>query len=159
MAEKTPPPPPEITPELKQAFRKAAMLMHPDRATTDRERLRRHDLMAKVNLAYKAGDQTAIEKLVTEFGLDPEAITGEDVGARMIKAIRRIAQLRRRLAEIQPELEALQQTEVFELMKTVTEAEAMGGDPLGDLARDLMWQLSERKIDFEMGRQAVAAQT
>ena len=159
LAEKMPPPPPEITPELKQIYRKAAMLMHPDRATTDRERLRRHDLMAKVNLAYKAGDQTAIEKLVTEFGLDPEAITGEDVGARMIKAIRRIAQLRRRLAEIQPELEALQQTEVFELMRTVTEAEAMGGDPLGDLARDLMRQISERKIEFEMGRQAVAEQT
>lgn len=159
LAEKTPPPPPEITPELKQAFRKAAMLMHPDRATTDRERLRRNDLMAKVNLAYKAGDQTAIEKLVTEFGQDPEAITNEDVGARMIKAIRRIAQLRRRLAEIQPELEAQQQTEVFELMRTVTEAEAMGGDPLGDLAMDLMRQLSERKIDLEMGRQSLMAQT
>ena len=157
LAEKTPPPPPEITPELKQAFRKAAMLMHPDRATTDRERLRRNDLMTKLNLAYKAGDQTAIERLVTEFGQDPEAITGEDVGARMIKAIRRIAQLRRRLAEIQPELKALQQTEVFELMRTVTEAEAMGGDPLGDLAGELMRQISERKIDLEMSRQSRVA--
>jgi hypothetical protein len=151
LAEKMPPPPPEITPELKQLFRKAAMLMHPDRATTDRERLRRNSMMAEVNLAYKTGDQASIEKLIIEFGQDPEAIMGEDVGARMIKTIRRIAQLRRRLAEIQPELEALQLTEVFELMRTVTEAEAMGGDPLGDLARELMRQISERKIALEMG--------
>lgn len=159
LAEKAPPPPPERTPELKRAFKKASLLMHPDRATTDGERLRRHDLMVKVNLAYNAGDQTAIEKLVTEFGLDPEAITGEDVGARMIKAIRRIAQLRRRLAEIQPELEALEQTEVFDLMRTITESEAMGGDPLGDLARELMRQISERKIEYEMGQQAMMVQT
>ncbi|MDO9227090.1 MAG: molecular chaperone DnaJ [Pseudomonadota bacterium] len=152
LAEKMPPPPPEITPELKLLYRKAAMLMHPDRATTDRERLRRNEMMTRVNIAYQSGDQLAIEKLVIEFGQDPEAITGEDVGARMIKAIRRIAQLRRRLAEIQPELEAQQQTEVFELMRTVNEAEAMGGDPFGDLARELMRQISERKIAFEMGR-------
>jgi len=154
LIDKMPPPPSEITPELKQLFRKAAMLMHPDRATTEPERLRRNELMAKVNLAYKAGDQTAIEKLIVEFGQDPEAITGEDVGARMIKAIRRIAQLRRRLAEIQPDLEALMQTELFDLMRTVTEAEAMGGDPLGDLAMELMRQISEMKIAFEMGRQS-----
>lgn len=158
LAEKMPPPPPEITPELKRAFKKASLLMHPDRATTDQEKLRRHEMMVKVNLAYKSGDQAAIEKLVNEFGQDPEAISGEDVGARMIKAIRRIAQLRRRLAEIQPELEALQQTEIFELMRTVTEAEAMGGDPLGDLARELIRQVSERKIALEMGRQAMMEQ-
>jgi hypothetical protein len=154
LAEKMPPPPPEITPELKRAFKKAAFLMHPDRATTDQEKFRRHEMMVKLNLAYKSGDQSAIEKLVNEFGQDPEAITGDDVGARMIKAIRRIAQLKRRLVEIQAELEALQQTEVFELMRTVTEAEVMGGDPLGDLATVLMRQISEGKITLEMNRLA-----
>lgn len=154
IAEKTPPPPPEITPELKRVFKKASLLMHPDRATTEQEQRRRHELMVKVNLAYKSGDQTAIEKLIVEFGQDPEAITGEDVGARWTKAIRRIAQLRRRLAEIKSELEALERTEVFELMRTVIEAEAMSGDPLGDLSRELMRQISERKIALEMDRLA-----
>ena len=91
MAEKQPPPPPEITPELKQAFRQAAKLMHPDRATTDAERDRRNIIMAKVNVAYAKGDLAAIEKLIIEFGQDPEAITGGDIASRLVKTIRRIA--------------------------------------------------------------------
>ena len=69
-----------------------------------------------------------------------------------MKAIRRIAQLRRRLQEARQELATQEQAEIFELRKTVEETEAMGGDPLGDLARELMQELSERKILLEMER-------
>ncbi|NOU12446.1 MAG: molecular chaperone DnaJ, partial [Methylococcaceae bacterium] len=43
--------------------------------------------------------------------------------------------------------------ELYELMTTVLETEAMGGDPLIDLAQQLMKQISERKIQLEMLRQ------
>ena len=157
VTEKEPRPLPEITPELKQAFRQAAKLMHPDRATTDTERERRTTIMAKVNVAYAKGDQAAIEKLIIEFGQDPEAITGEDIAARLVKMIRRIAQLRRRLTEAQEEIAGLKAQELYELMITITETEAMGGDPLGDLARQIMQQISERKIELEMIQQRRAA--
>ncbi len=147
------PPPPEITPEIKQAFRQAAKLMHPDRATSDAERDRRNVMMAQVNRAYESGDLSAIEKLIVDFGQDPEAIKGDDTGARLIKAFRRIAQLRRRLAEAQQEIAEQQQHELYELMTTVLETEAMGGYPLIDLAQQLMKQISERKIQLEMLRQ------
>ncbi|NOT11053.1 MAG: J domain-containing protein [Methylococcaceae bacterium] len=153
MAEKQPPPPPEITPELKQAFRQAAKLMHPDRASTDAERSRRTAIMAQVNVAYEKGDRTAIEKLIIEFGQDPEAITGEDIAARLVKTIRRIAQLRRRVNEAHQEIATQKAGELYELIITVTETKAMGGDPLGDLARQIMQQISERKIELEMIRQ------
>lgn len=153
LIEAQPAPPLVITPELKLAFRQAAKLMHPDRATTDPERVRRTDLMIKVNRAYEHGDLKAIEKLINEFGQDPEAIVGEDVASRIVKAIRRIAQLRRRLGEAQQEMEAQQQTEIYQLKRTIEETEAMGGDPLGDLAKRLLQQLSERKIQLEMARQ------
>jgi hypothetical protein len=146
------PTPPEITPELKLAFRQAARLMHPDRATTEPERLRRTALMTQVNLAYKRGDQPAIEKLIAEYGLDPEAITGEDIASRLVKAIRRIAQLRRRMSEVQQEMESMKQADIFQLKQTIEESEAMGGDPLGDLASQLMLEISERKIELEMAR-------
>lgn len=152
ITEKQPLPPPEITPELKQAFRQAAKLMHPDRATTDKERERRTIIMAKVNVAYSKGDKDTIEKLITEFGQDPEAITGDDIGARMIKAIRRIAQLRRRMEESEQEINTLKNTEIYELFITITETEAMGGDPLGDLTKQIMQQISERKIYLDMLR-------
>jgi len=153
VVEKQPPLPPIITVELKQVFRQAAKLMHPDRATTDTERNRRTGLMAQVNVAYAKGDQASIEKLIIEFGQDPEAITGEYVAARLIKTIRRIAQLRRRLAEVEQEIDALEAGELHSLMITVSETENMGGDPLGDLSRHIMQQISEHKIELEMVRQ------
>lgn len=149
LIEAQPAPPPVITPELKLAFRQAAKLMHPDRATTESERLRRTALMAQVNIAYERGDQQAIENLVAEYGQDPEAITGGDVASRIVKAIRRIAQLRRRLEEATQEIAGMEQTEIFQLKHTVEESEVMGGDPLGDLAQHLMQELSERKIQLE----------
>jgi len=151
-----PAPPLEITPEIKAAYRQAAKLMHPDRATTEPERLRRNAMMAEVNKAYESGNQQAIEKLIIEFGQDPEAIGGPDVASRIVKAIRRIAQLRRRLTEIQQETEPLKQTDIFQLKLTITETESMGGDPLGDLAQQLMQELSEQKIRLEIAMHQLA---
>jgi hypothetical protein len=153
LTEKRKPPPPEITSELKHVFRQAAKLMHPDRATTNTERERRTNLMAKVNVAYAEGNQTAIEKLMIEFGQDPEAITGEDVAARLVKTIRRIAQLRRRMTEAEQEIAVQKVQELHELMIIVIEAKELGGDPLGDLARKIMQQISERQIELETIRQ------
>jgi hypothetical protein len=98
-----------------------------------------------VNLAYEHGDQKAIESLIEEFGQDPEAIVGEDIGSRIVKTIRRIAQLRQRLAELQQEIEAQRGADIFELRQTIEEAEAKGDDPLGDLAGQLKEQISARQ--------------
>ena len=148
-----PEPPPDTTPELKQLYRKATRLMHPDRATTECERLRRTELMSRVNRAYERGDMRAIEILIREFGHDPEAIEGEDVASRIVKTIRRIAQLRRRLGEAQQELKAQQKASTYKLKKTIETAEAMGGDPLGDLTRQLAQSIAERRIQLAIARQ------
>lgn len=150
LIEAQPIPPPVITAELKLAYRQAAKLMHPDRATTEPERLRRTVLMAQVNVAYERGDQQSIEKLIAEYGQDPEAITGGDVASRIVKAIRRIAQLRRRMSEIELETDTQVAQEIHQLKKTIEETEAMGGDPLGDLTKQLMQELSEKKIALEI---------
>lgn len=148
-----PAPPPDISAELKQLYRKATKLIHPDRATTEAERLRRTELMARVNRAYERGDRNAIEMLIVEFGHDPEAIAGEDVASRIVKTIRRIAQMRRRLGELQRELRLHQKTGIHQLKKKIETAEAMGGDPLGELVRQLTQALAERKIQLEIARQ------
>ena len=148
-----PNPPSVISPRLKQAYRQAVKLMHPDLAVTERERQRRTELMALVNVAYERGDQRALEKLIDEFGQDPDAIVGEDIGSRIVKTIRRIAQLRRRLGEIQQEIEALNKTEIFQLKQNIEKAETMGDDRLGDLVQQLVQELSERKIRLKAARQ------
>ena len=146
LIEAQPEPPAEITPECKKAYRKAAMLMHPDRATSDAERARRTQMMALVNLAYERGDQAALEKLIIEFGEDPEAITGVDAASRMLKSARRIAQLRRRVTEIEQELDGIRDAEIFQLMTAVVEAEALGDNPLGELAAKLLQELAKRRL-------------
>ncbi|PKM36419.1 MAG: molecular chaperone DnaJ [Gammaproteobacteria bacterium HGW-Gammaproteobacteria-10] len=143
-------PPVEITWEIKQAYRKATKLMHPDRATNEIERERRTIMMARVNRAYEAGDLAGIEQLIIDFGEDSEVVEGSDTGARLVKVIRRIAQLRRRLSEAEKELSEQKQTELYELMATVDEAETKGEDPLGDLARQLTEHISERKVRLEL---------
>lgn len=150
IGEKIPAPVAEITPDLKKVYRQAVKLMHPDRATTDQERQRRHDMMVRVNLAYESADRDALDRLIVEFGHDPEAVTGDDIGSRMIKAIRRIAQIRRRIGEIESELTSKRKSEAFELMRSVCEVEAMGGNPLSDLANELLKQISEKKIQLEI---------
>jgi hypothetical protein len=157
LIEAQPPPPLVITPQLKQAFRRAAMMMHPDRATTEPERLRRHGLMIKLNLAYERGDQQAIEKLVLEFIQDPEMqeiedpelIADQGVELKVLKTIRRTGQLRRRMDEIQQELQEKRQSDIYKLKATIERAELRGGDPMGDLAEQLLQELSERKIQLE----------
>lgn len=158
LTEKQPPPPPEITPELKQAFRQAAKLIHP-RGTADPEYERRTAIMAQVNVAYAKGELATIEKLMLEFGQDPDAIIGEDVAARLVRTIRRIAQLRSRLTEAEQEIAKQTADELYELMITVTETNASGGDALADLAQHIMQQISERKIELEMIRQRKSIQS
>ena len=153
LVEAEPKPPPEIAPSLKLAYRQAVKLMHPDLATTEVECQRRTELMSLVNLAYERGDQAAIEKLIEEFGQDPEAIVGEDIASRIVKAIRRIAQLRRRLVELQMEIEAQQKTELFQLRQTTEMAETLGDDPLGELAEQLKEDISERQSKLTALRQ------
>ncbi len=49
------------TAEAKKAYHKLAKLIHPDLAFGAEEKERRHDLMAKLNDAYSAGDQNRLE--------------------------------------------------------------------------------------------------
>jgi hypothetical protein len=146
LIEAQPAPPSEISPECKKYYRKAAMLMHPDRATSDAERERRTQMMAQVNVAYERGDQAALEKLIFEFGEDPEAISGVDIVSRTLKSTRRIAQLKRRMNEIEQELDSLRDTEIFQLMTTVVEAEAMGENPLAEMAAKLIKDIFNRRV-------------
>ena len=149
LIEEQPKPPPVIDPDLKQAYRKAVKLIHPDLAISEPERQRRTKLMAALNLAYERGDLKEIERLVAEFGQDPESIVGEDVGSRIVKTIRRIAQLRRRLGELQMELDAHKKSEAYQLRQTIEAADASSDDPLGDLAKQLTKEISEREAELK----------
>jgi hypothetical protein len=117
-------------PALKALYRDAAKRIHPDLATDEPEKERRHELMTALNAAYAAGDADAIEQLLTGEASRPEAILGDDTGARLMRALRRIAQVRARLVELEQQAVALRSDPLFVLFEECRPDLAAGRDPL-----------------------------
>lgn len=137
--------PPE---SLRDAFRRVARLVHPDLADTDQARAIRTRVMAEVNNAYRDGDLERLLRLESEWHNDPHAITGDDVAANLVRVIRRRAQVRRRLEEIERERQALSAGPLAGLRRRVEEAEASGRDLLADLVKDLRRQAAKLEADL-----------
>ena len=81
--------------------------------------------MAALNAAHAAGDPAAIERILDGEASRPEAITGDDIGSRLMRVIRKIAQVRGRFSEL-VELNAALRTDplfvLFEACRTDWEA-------------------------------------
>ena len=124
------------TVEAKKAYHKLARLIHPDLALDADERTRRHDLMAKLNDAYSAGDQGLLNKLVEEYRDSPDLVKGDSIGDELVRAIRQIAQVKNRLGEIKKEKNIAELSELFVLQRRV-HTEMLEG-------RNLLRQMAER---------------
>jgi len=92
--------------------------------------------MAELNQAYSSGDQAKLKKLSADLRLSPEAVQGGTVGDELVRAIRQIAQIRKRFREIGEEKTTAEASGLFELYQKV-EAENIEG-------RDLLKHMAER---------------
>ena len=117
-------------PELKALYRDAAKRIHPDLATDEAEKERRTALMAALNAAYDAGDADAIQRILDGEASRPEAIIGDDVGARLMRVIREIAQVRGRFTELVELTEALRSDPLFILFEASRADREARNDPL-----------------------------
>lgn len=124
------------TAEAKKAYHRLARLIHPDLALDADERTRRHDLMAKLNDAYSAGDQNLLNKLVEEYRDSPDLITGDSAGDQLVRLIRQVAQVKARLKELREEKNIVELSELFVLQAKV-HSEMLEG-------RNLLKQMAER---------------
>jgi hypothetical protein len=113
---------------LKSLYRDVAKSVHPDLASEPEDRAKRSKLMAETNLAYKRGDAKHLRKILDEYESSPEAVQGTGVGADLVRVIRKITQVKNRLAEIERGRRALQKSDMAELMAIVKEAESNGRD-------------------------------
>lgn len=121
-----------VDPDLKDLYRRAAKLVHPDTAGSDDERARRTRVMAAVNEAYNLGDAVAIRRILDGEQARPEAIAGDDVGSRLIRTLRKIAQIRARFVDLVRLHEALGADPMWELFLDSRDAWASGEDPLAE---------------------------
>ena len=122
------------TPEARKAYHSLARLIHPDLALDAADKEKRHVLMAELNQAYSAGDQSKLDRLAAEIHISPDVITGDSIGDRLVRAIRQIAQVQARLAGIKVERVESETSELFELLQRVDSERLEGRDLLAQMA-------------------------
>lgn len=121
-----------VDPALRDLYRRAAKLLHPDTAGSDEERERRTRVMAAINQAYERGDAAAIQRIIDGEGARPEAIEGDDVASRLIRVLRKLAQVRARFTELVQIEASLEADDMWTLFDQSRSAWAAGEDPLAE---------------------------
>ena len=122
------------TPEAKKAYHSLARSIHPDLAMDAAEKEKRHGLMAQLNEAYSAGDQTKLNQLVEDLRHSPDMITGDSVGDQLVRALRQISQVKARMIDLKKEKFEVERSELFELRQKVDADLAEGRDMLAHMA-------------------------
>ncbi len=136
------------TQEAKKAYHDLARTIHPDLALDPREKEKRHGLMAQLNEAYSAGDQTRLNKLVEDFRNSPDLVKGDSVGDELIRAIRQISQVKARLTELREERHNAELSEVYTLRERMKAEMSEGRDMIKQMAARTAVQIrkSERRL-------------
>jgi hypothetical protein len=138
--------PPEL---LKKLFRRVAKKIHPDLASSTKERERRHELMAKLNQAYDRLDEEAIRSIMIEWEAEEPLSSTAELGEQLLRVMKQMAQVRKRLNEISSELEDLTITEMFQLKKNIESAEREGHDLLQEIADDIEEKIKKAKSQIK----------
>jgi hypothetical protein len=115
-------------------FRDLAKAVHPDLATDDRARYRRHSLMAEANRAYAERDEDRLRLILRTWERRPEAVSGDDSEADGRRVQRRTAEINERLLAIDAELVDLQSSAIARLKIKIDEARARNWDLLAEMA-------------------------
>ena len=148
----------EPSAEARKAYHDLARIIHPDLALDSNEKDRRHTLMAELNQAYSSGDQAKLKKLSSDLRLSPEAVQGGTVGDELVRAIRQIAQMRKRFVELKEEKARSEVSELFELYQKVEAENVEGRDLLKHMAERAKTHIKKTERRLENLRNVTAAQ-
>ncbi len=141
---------------LRNLYRQAAKLLHPDLTLDAQEKEIRHRMMAEVNDAYKRGDEGRIRAILREWRSSPENVHGDGPGAELVRVIRKIAQVEKRLKIIATEMDQLCQGELFKLRRSVEEAHQDGRDLMMDLSDQLDGEIAQARDELKLAPQTAA---
>lgn len=119
---------------LKKLFRKLAQKIHPDRARDEQERAWRTQLMAEANRAYRNGDEAGLLEILALWQESAGQRSPEGDGSRLDA---QLEGLRRRIAEIEAELNRLFGSKLYELHTAARIGRRAGRDLLQEMADKL----------------------
>jgi hypothetical protein len=134
---------------MKRLYREVAKRIHPDLTSDRDDRAKRQQLMAEANHAYEQGDEARLTKILTEYECSPEAVKGDGPGVELVRVIRRLSQMRGRLAEIEAETQDLVRSDLCQLKSRVDEAEKSGRDVLKEMIAKVEEQIALAKQRLE----------
>ena len=130
---------PEFAPtdELKRLYREIAKQVHPDLAESESDRELRNRIMSEVNQAFQKCDEKRLQEIIEEWQLRPESVKGDDVGAKLVRTIRKLAQIEGRLKAIEDEFLVLAQSDLYKLHSELLRANQSGRDLLTEMAANI----------------------
>ncbi len=127
--------------KLKKLYKEVARKFHPDLASCPQERQHRHQLMIEVNSAYESGAEEKLQELL-EAGASLEAVeTSGAMSAEMILLLRKIAEAKQRLNELETEISDTLASEIYKLKLRVESAEVLEEDLFADLVAQVDRQI------------------
>lgn len=139
---------PSITQACKKAYRKAAKVLHPDRALDEGRRSLLHDYMARINVAYESGNESEINAILAEHQADPAFVDGEDVASQTKRLILSISKLSNQTKMLSRQIEEIRSKDIYLIFEKVTQAECLGGSPLLDLEAVLREEISNKRREI-----------
>lgn len=104
-----------IPDDLKRLYRELCKKVHPDLTTDPAEKKIREKFMAEVNTAYREKNRSRLLELLQQWLDRPESIKEDDIGSRLVRAIRQIAMIKKKIAVIEAEAIELKQSQLYKL--------------------------------------------
>ncbi|NWJ46052.1 MAG: hypothetical protein HXX08_09260 [Chloroflexi bacterium] len=140
--------------DIKQLYRKAAKLIHPDLADNESEREKRTRLMAEVNRCYAEGNAAGLQQILEHWQDSAESVPGAVTKAELERILRKIAHVKNRIAEIETTLSQLKESEIYTLKLQSEAAKAEGIDLLQVMAEQLSVEIEQARIQLTQLQEA-----
>jgi hypothetical protein len=137
---------------VRKLFRDVAKVIHPDLASDDHGRDRRHSLMIEANRAYALGDEERLRSILHAWERSPEAVQGSGDEATRLRLERRIAQINEQLEGFDGDLAELKESPLWKLKVMVDDASSRGKDLVGDMVRRLKRDIMAARNRFDAMR-------
>ncbi|MSV30569.1 MAG: molecular chaperone DnaJ [Bryobacterales bacterium] len=135
---------PEAGSQLRKLYLEVAKQLHPDLTVDPEQRARREQLMSDANVAYRNGDEHALNSILENWESDPEAVPGTGVASELVRTIRKVAQVRLRLDAIEEEVAALSKSDLWQLRDRLR-SQRRNGSLMEELERCIDRQIDQTK--------------
>ncbi len=133
------------TASLKTLFRKAAKMIHPDRAKNDLDRKFRDKLMAEINSAYRNQNSEAIEEVIKRYQEKLDLPEFDELDMRIAHLQVLIENTKSQIEQIKKNYANLMTSHWYKLHNEVHEGEKSGRDVLQELENKLYAEILEEQ--------------